>query len=238
MKAWQSEQALRDLVSHGTVPRHTMQTELSLPVGCQTCLKPAAVCLCNQTPRFATRRRVLILQHPQEQDFLLGSARLAALALPNSRIEVGLSWGSLSHAIREEAVARHWAVLYPNALPRVLTVAEKQWPCVIWDKRGQVTKASKIGGLVVLDGSWSQAKSLWWRNPWLLKLGRVIVHPQQPSIYGRLRRESQPGHVSTLESIGYALEGLGEGPEINVGLRRLFRTMMQRVRDTSSGRAQ
>src|SRR5204862_7870678 len=28
----------------------------------------------------------------------------------------------------------------------------------------------RLDGIVLLDGSWKEAKTLWWRNPWLLKL--------------------------------------------------------------------
>ena len=35
--------------------------------------------------------------------------------------------------------------------------------------------SSNLKGIIVLDGTWSQAKALWWRNPWLLKLRRAIL---------------------------------------------------------------
>lgn len=203
------------------------------PGSCAACYKPTNVCVCARLERFPTRLRLLILQHPQEQDFLLGSARLAALALPKAQLEVGLSWGSLSHALGQHAESKRWAVLYPNALPREKTPAEVQRTCLVWDRHGGSQGPSSLTGLVVLDGTWSQVKALWWRNPWLLKLGRVILHPREPSIYGRLRREPRPECVSTLEAIGSALEELGEPSEVNVGLRRIFRTMVQRARDAS-----
>ena len=36
-----------------------------------------------------------------------------------------------------------------------------------------------LDGVVLLDGSWSEAKTLWWRNPWLLKLRRLVLDPQR-----------------------------------------------------------
>ena len=44
--------------------------------------------------------------------------------------------------------------------------------------------------MVVLDGTWSQAKALWWRNAWMLKCQRVILGPAQPSRYGKLRKRA------------------------------------------------
>ena len=72
---------------------------------------------------------------------------------------------------------------------------------------------------MVLDGTWSKAKTLWWRNPWLAKLNRLTLTPQQPSIYGSLRAEPRREFVSTLESVAAALTLCGEAPEIEKGLR-------------------
>ena len=57
-----------------------------------------------------------------------------------------------------------------------------------------------LEGIVLLDGTWSQAKTLWWRNPWLLKLQRLVLNPPAPARLGRLRREPRPEALSTLEA--------------------------------------
>ena len=52
---------------------------------------------------------VLILQHPQEQDRVLGTARLVERTLANARLAVGLSWRNLAHALKEsQADAKDW----------------------------------------------------------------------------------------------------------------------------------
>jgi DTW domain-containing protein YfiP len=205
---------------------------------CLSCGKPHRVCVCALCAKLSTRARVLILQHPQEQDVVLGSAPLLTQALPKATVRVGLSWRSLAHALGDEDVRPHaWAVLYPASLPRPLTAAEEAAPCVLLDSRGRPQAPRKVRGIVVLDGSWSQAKALWWRNAWLLKLGRLILHPAEPSIYGRLRREPKRTYLSTLEAVAEALVGLGEAPDVRVTLRRVFRGMVQRARDASADAA-
>jgi DTW domain-containing protein YfiP len=168
-------------------------------------------------------RRVLILQHPQERDAVLGSAQILEASLPRAQIVVGLSWRNLGHALREENVdVSRWAVLFPDREAegdRVTT------------RRGAEIEPSSLEGIIVLDGTWSKAKTLWWRNPWLNKLQRMALTPQQPSIYGRLRAEPRREFVSTLESVAHALTLCGESPEIQAGLERVFRTLVQRVRD-------
>jgi DTW domain-containing protein YfiP len=165
---------------------------------------------------------VLILQHPQEQDAVLGSAQILAASLPNAKIVVGLSWPNFAKALGEEGVdARRWAVLFPDKEAEGEKISG----------RAGITSPSALEGIVVLDGTWSKAKTLWWRNPWLTKLNRLTLKPKQPSIYGHLRAEPRRDYVSTLESVTAALTLCGESPEIEAGLARVFRTMVQRVRD-------
>jgi DTW domain-containing protein len=172
---------------------------------------------------FPTERRVLILQHPQEQDAVLGSAQLLEASLPKAKIVVGLSWRNLAHALGEEGVdAQRWAVLFPDSEAEGGQVTTK---------RGAVLDAGSLEGIIALDGTWSKAKTLWWRNPWLNKLNRITIKPSQPSIYGRLRAEPRREFVSTLESVAAALTLCGEAPEIEAGLTRVFRTLVQRARD-------
>ncbi len=180
-------------------------------------------CVCDRIVQYPTARRVLILQHPQEQDAVLGSAQLLLASLPAAKIVVGLSWRNFAHALGEEGVdARRWAVLFPD---READGGE------VRARGGTTFEPSLLEGIVVLDGTWSKAKTLWWRNPWLLKLNRLALKPSRPSIYGSLRAEPKREYVSTLESVTAALTLCGESPEIEVALLRVFRTLVQRVRD-------
>lgn len=163
------------------------------------------------------------MQHPQEQDALLGTAQLLVASLPKAKLVIGLSWGNLAHALGEEGVDAHrWAVLFPDR-----EAAGEQ----VTSRHGAILDPTKLEGIIVLDGTWSKAKTLWWRNPWLAKLNRMTLKPGKPSIYGRLRAEPRREYVSTLESVTAALTLCGESPEIEAGLARVFRTLVQRVRD-------
>jgi DTW domain-containing protein len=181
---------------------------------CERCRRPLPACVCDRTVALETARRVLILQHPQEQDALLGTAQLVTASLPKAKLVVGLSWKNLAHALDEEVDARRWALVFP-------------------EREGSRAPADpgNLEGIVVLDGTWSKAKTLYWRNPWLGRLDRLSLDLKEPSIYGKLRREPRRGLVSTLESVGAALTLTGEPPEVEQNLKRLFRTLVQRVRD-------
>lgn len=190
---------------------------------CEACRKPKAVCVCDRIERHTVGLRIVALQHPQEQDVVLGTVPLLEVGVGALR-RVGLSWPNLAGAVGEE-VTGDWAVIWPTQLPRPLTDAERTQAVA------RVGRGGPLQGLLVLDGTWSQAKALWWRNPWLQRLDRIVVHPHEPSIYGRLRREPRREAVSTLEAVAAALVGLGEAPEVAVDLRRAMRTMVQRARD-------
>lgn len=153
---------------------------------------------------------------------MLGSAQILQASLPRAQIVIGLSWRNLAHALGEEQVdAARWAVLFPDRESAGDQVT----------RRGTVLEPASLEGIIALDGTWSKAKTLWWRNPWLNKLNRITLKPKQPSIYGRLRAEPRREFVSTLESVGAALTLCGEPPEVEASLQRTFRTLVQRVRD-------
>lgn len=183
--------------------------------------------MCDRITPLDGRVRVLVLQHPKEQDALLGSVPVLARGWVPTTVRVGLSWRSLSGALGDDVDPTGWAVVWPNSLPRPLTEAEQQAPWVRLDRGA----SAPLVGVVLLDGTWSQGKALWWRNPWLTKLGRLVLNPTEPSIYGKLRKEPRRGFVSTLEAAADALVAAGEPPEVRDALRRGFRTMVQRVRD-------
>jgi DTW domain-containing protein len=190
---------------------------------CETCHRPRAACVCDRIVSFPTQRRVLILQHPQERDALLGSAQILEASLPKAQIVVGLSWRNLAHALgAEEVDSKRWAVLFPEGEADGDQVTKRS---------GAVLEPSTLEGIIAIDGTWSKAKTLWWRNPWLNKLNRMTLKPGKPSIYGKLRAEPRREYVSTLESVAAALTLCGESPEIAAGLERVFRTLVQRVRD-------
>src|SRR5438552_11451924 len=175
---------------------------------------------------------VLILQHPQEQDRVLGTSGLLAGTLTNARIAVGLSWRNLSHALNAPAEPRNWGVLYLGSAP---AGALQGGPLIALDRKGQPLanqQAARAGleGLIALDGNWAQAKALWWRNAWLTRLRRFVVVPDGPSLYGDLRREARPDAVSTLEAVGVALGVLEGDPAVREALLVPFRALLAKAR--------
>src|SRR3569833_4120737 len=201
---------------------------------CPDCGKPEPLCVCDGLDPIENRIEVLILQHPQEQDRLLGTARLTALQLSNATLKIGLSWPSLSKALGREVDPADWAILYLGSAK--VSDLETDRDVVAIDRKGglehgQNAILSNLEGGVVLDGTWSQAKALWWRNPWMLKCQRVILGPKSLSLYGKLRREPRSAGLSTIEAAGMLLGALERRPEIAATLDASFDRMLARYRE-------
>ena len=183
------------------------------PESCPRCEKPLPICVCDRVEPVATRLRIVVLQHPQEDNETLGTKNVQ----------------------RER-----WAVLAAAKLLIELPDAVEAGGVVVVDRNGHVLPLDqhRLDGILVLDGTWSQAKTLWWRNAWLLKLPRIVMTPREPSMYGRLRKEPRRDYVSTLEAIADVLPALGEPEQVRDSLRRLLRTLLQRARDAGRAKRQ
>jgi len=164
---------------------------------------------------------VLILQHPREKKEALATAGLTIAMLRRASLEIGLSWPNLSDALGRPVDPHRWAVLYlGSARPRQFGLGRD---VVAVDRHGepeanQAALLRDLDGAILLDGSWSEAKALWWRNPWLLKLRRVVLDPQSPSHYNRVRREPRREALSTIEAAGLLLSRVEGRPEIKTAL--------------------
>jgi DTW domain-containing protein YfiP len=200
-----------------------------LQASCPECWKPENYCVCSARPALQTKMRFLILQHPRESKALLGSARLMSLALPESTVHrVGLSWRSLNNALGSDSeIPSEWAVLYlgtqKGSAPLRPNLAFE-----VRDRRGKALPRVNLKGIVLLDGNWKQSKTLWWRNPWLLKLNRLLLNPTQASRYGTLRKQPRERCLSTLEAGAETLHAVGE-EKASEALFTYFETFVEKA---------
>ncbi|MDE5454398.1 DTW domain-containing protein [Bradyrhizobium sp. CSA112] len=205
---------------------------------CPHCGKPLPLCICDSVTPIESKISLLILQHPQEQDRALGTARLTAMHFKDAVVKIGLSWPSLSKALgRTVHDPSRWAVLYLGSAK--VSDLETDAEIVAINRKGEVEPhqraiLSDIEGIVLLDGTWSQAKALWWRNAWMLKCQRVILGPKRPSRYGKLRKEPRRDGLSTIEAAGLLLAALEKRPEIAEALNASFDRMLARYREVQA----
>lgn len=200
------------------IPIHDprVHVRVSKHQACPNCYRLKNDCICEKIDSFSNKIQIIILQHPQEQYKLLNSARLAHLALKNSKIKVGLSWPSFKSVAGPNEQPSQWGILY-------LSTSKGSKPCQIFDRHKKpVDDISFLRGIIALDGSWKQAKALWWRNPWFLKLNRITLNPDHPSLRGQTKAEG----MSTIEAIAMALNCLDEKPEISESLRTQYNKLI------------
>jgi DTW domain-containing protein len=192
------------------------------------------LCICDSVTPIENRIAILILQHPQEQDRALGTARLTARHFKDAVVKIGLSWPSLSKALGRTAHdPSRWAVLYLGSAK--VSEFDTDAEIVAINRKGEMEEGQRailkeIDGIVLLDGTWSQAKALWWRNAWMLKCQRLILGPRQPSRYGHLRKEPRRDGLSTIEAAGLVLGALEKRPDIAATLNASFERMLARYR--------
>ena len=158
---------------------------------------------------------LLILQHPQERREPLATAAAAVATLRHAKLVAGLSWPNLARALGRNADPGRWGVLYLGSVHPVALASTGE--LVLVGRQGEPVGDPEpilrgLEGIVLLDGSWSQAKTLWWRNPWLLKLHRLVLNPPRPARLGRLRREPRREALSTIEAAALALRHLEPDP--------------------------
>ena len=139
---------------------------------------------------------MVFLQHPRERRVAIGTARMAHLSLPNSELHRGVDF--TGHA-RLEELARNperVAVLFPGE--DAISVED--------------ARANPPETLIVVDGTWPQAKKVVMRNPVLAGLPRIGFVPRRPSNY-RIRAEPADHCVSTIEAVAEILGQLEGRPE-------------------------
>ncbi len=137
----------------------------------------------------------------------VNTARIASLCLPDAQVHVGLR---LPDSLMLADPLRPAALLYPG--PGAIDVERSPPPTDIT--------------LVVVDGTWSQAKKLVALNPALAALPRYAFRPPRPSEY-RIRKEPHADYVSTLEALIHVLGVLEGDRDRFLPMLRPFRAMVE-----------
>lgn len=176
---------------------------------CLRCGLRRDACLCADVVRIENATQVLVLQHALESYKSTNTGRLATLALAKARL--GLHGGREGDLDLGAVDLTGAAVLYPDA----------------------PTATTEVRTLVVLDGTWQQARRMLQRIDALRGLPRVSI-PARVVEGSRLRKPHFDGGLSTIEAIAEALRVI-EGDAPADALHALHRLFMARVRSTRGG---
>lgn len=173
---------------------------------CPRCYLPTALCVCAEVVPVLTRTEFLVIRHNKEREKSTNTARMAALALPRCRM---LTYGAPGAPFDASVLeAPDTWLLFPGAPP-------------------PAPGAPPPARLVVLDGSWGQARRMVQRVPELRRLPGLTLPPPAPNTR-RLRRPPHPDGMSTIEAMAGAVAFL-EGEETARPLYDLHELMIERV---------
>lgn len=182
-------------------------TTAGAPGRCQRCLILQAQCICAHLPTVKTKTEVVIVRHEREGWKSTGTARIAALAMPELRLlEFGEDAEPALSALPTEVEGAHLLFPGPEAQPLQLGAVKK---------------------LIVLDGTWRQTRRMFAKLPSLHAVPRSVLPPQQAKVL-RLRESKFEEGRSTLEAIAEAIAHL-EGDEAAAPLHALHADYVQRV---------
>jgi DTW domain-containing protein YfiP len=152
---------------------------------------------------------VVFLQHTRESRVAIGTARIAHVGLAGSELHEGIDFSGNGRV--QELVGRPGtALLFPG--PGAMSPDELRCPPET---------------LLVIDGTWPQARKLIAVNPVLGTLPRIGFMPRRPGNY-RIRREPARHCVATVEAVVEVLAALERDEARFAPMLRAFESMVDR----------
>ncbi|KAK0057979.1 DTW domain-containing protein 2 [Biomphalaria pfeifferi] len=169
---------------------------------CDRCKRPLSVCWCPYLPRqpLQVQTNIYILQHPFEESRCLRTVPILQNCLKPDKCQViiGKRFSQTRHPeLVSVLTSPNTVLLYPGEdATDISSLATDQ-----------------TYNLVLLDGTWSQAKGIYCQNSILKTLKKAQIKCDQKSKYV-IRTQPCDSALSTLETAAIALATLERQPEI------------------------
>ncbi len=163
---------------------------------CQTCFRPLNVCYCDALVKINSKIKILIIQHPLEENHPFNTGRMTSLCLTNCELVVA---ETLSSDVLTKILNSHSHLLYPSLdwLPE----------SDINHSDNSTNKKASIDLLIVIDATWRKSKKILHLNPNLQTLPRLSLTGDLESNY-QIRKTTITNGLSTIESIVQAMNQL------------------------------
>lgn len=184
---------------------------------CHRCHRPTTACWCVGLTPIETATRVVFLQHPREAKVAIGTARIAHLGLARSELHEGIEFADHPR-VAELVTSPGTALLFPGEGALAPDALERPPET-----------------LLVIDGTWPQARKMMALNPALRALPRIGFMPRRPGNY-RIRREPAAHCVATVEAVVEVLAAFGLSDSQLAPLLDAFESMVERQLSASAAR--
>ena len=224
---------------------------------CPRCVRPQALCVCRALPdkKIITDTHVWILQHPNEfRKRNWSTVPLLKMLLENVTVKVGYTfdyddlWGNTLATVDDRDHQNPTPLLLfpgPDAIDldnlstdadiveALISTAKSETKLVnqTSSSLAQTMSNDGIQVLVLVDGTWSQAKRMLRESPTLVDRCTLVQFSDenQTSIYNAVRQEPKAHCLSTLEACAKALQFLENDQRKVDTLEYLQRTLEAHV---------
>ena len=181
---------------------------------CARCRLPTPQCACAFTQLGAARSGVCLLMGDIEAIKPSNTGWLIADVVPDT---FAFEWSrtAVDPALLRLLADPQWApvLVFPAEFAPPERVVH-QWPMVSPQAPSSEPAGSELGGarplFLLLDGTWSEARKMFRKSPYLDALPVLSLNPERSSQY-RLRRSKRGDHFCTAEVAAMCLELAGEG---------------------------
>lgn len=203
-----------------------MERNANIDGACSRCHWRVALCLCHQAPRLTPLLHLLLLTHERELSKLSNTGRLLEASLPNCEIQVWQRKTSGAEIVElAKSRGQQPILLFPS---QEVAVGSSDTPTA----ENLTTKSLRASSValecywfILLDGTWQQASKMVRTSPELQSLPHLALPAGLSSRYS-LRKNQQPGNLSTVETAIILLHSLGLDTSAS-GLEQYFQRFLQ-----------
>ena len=179
---------------------------------CIKCFRTPDLCYCEAVGSIENKTEILILQHRRERMHPFNTARIVDRTLNRSRV---ICERNEDMARMELPISANAGLLYPSKDAELLT---------------EINPSDRPDQLVILDGTWHHAKTLYRDVAHLQTLPKYRLAPTKPGNY-RIRMEPNETSLSTLEAVTAALHQLEPETKNIDALTAAFDCMIEKQLD-------
>jgi DTW domain-containing protein YfiP len=162
---------------------------------CLHCHYPEVTCVCDAISIIDLPIKVIVLQHKKESLHAKNTIKLACLVSPTIKVISTATPKLIDQAI-VDADSDHTLVVYPSPKSKPIeNIQSKQ------------NGKNNIKTIILLDGSWKQAYSIWQSFSSLHSFEHVHFTSPPQRQYD-IRKSKQIFHLSSIEALSYAVSTL------------------------------